>query len=92
MEMGYGPDDRGFEFRLGMGIFLFTTVSRPALEPTQPTIQWVPGALFLGVKQPGREANHSPTSSAEVKKGVVLHLHSSNTPAWRGVQLKNAQG
>jgi hypothetical protein len=27
------------------------------------------GALFLGVKRPGREADHSPPSSAEVKNG-----------------------
>jgi hypothetical protein len=48
-------------------IFLFTTVSRTALGPTQPPIQWVTGALSLGVKLPGREAAHSPPSSAEVK-------------------------
>jgi hypothetical protein len=35
--------------------------------PTQPPIQWVPGALSLGVKQPGREVDHSSPSSAEVK-------------------------
>jgi hypothetical protein len=40
---------------------------RPALRPTQTPIQWVPGALSLGVKRPGREADHSPLSSAEVK-------------------------
>jgi hypothetical protein len=51
----------------GLGIFLFTTASRTALGPTQPRIQWVPGALSLGVKRPGREADHSPPSSAEVK-------------------------
>jgi hypothetical protein len=33
----------------------------------QPLIEWVPGALSLGLKQPGREADHSPPSSAEVK-------------------------
>jgi hypothetical protein len=32
--------------------------SRPVLGPTQPPIQWV--------KWPGREADHSPTCSAEV--------------------------
>jgi len=31
-------------------------------------IQWVPGYLSLGVKRPGREAGHSPPSSAEVKE------------------------
>jgi hypothetical protein len=49
-------------------------------------------ALSLGVKWPGRDADHSPPSSAEVK-GVKLYLHSPNTPLWRGAQFKNkAQG
>jgi hypothetical protein len=43
------------------------TVSRTALESTQPLIQWVPEALSLGVKRPGSEADHLPPSSAEVK-------------------------
>jgi hypothetical protein len=78
----YGLDDRGSRVRFptGDGIFLFTTAFRTALEPTQPPIQWVPGALSLGVKQPGREADHSPPSSAEVKEWVELYLHSPNTP------------
>jgi hypothetical protein len=37
------------------------------LGPTQPPIQWVPGALCLGIKLPAREADHSPPSSFEVK-------------------------
>jgi hypothetical protein len=37
-----------------------------ALGPTRPPIQWVAGALSLGVKRPVREADHSPPSSAEV--------------------------
>jgi hypothetical protein len=44
----YGLDDRGstfqwFNSRQGLGIFLFTTASSPALGPTQPVIQWVWG-------------------------------------------------
>jgi hypothetical protein len=58
----------GFDSRRELGIFLFTTASRTALEPTQPPIQWVPGALSLGVKRPGREADHSSPSNAEVKE------------------------
>jgi hypothetical protein len=50
-----------------MGIFLFNAASRTVLGPTQPPIQWVPGALSLGVKRPRREADHSSPSSAEVK-------------------------
>jgi hypothetical protein len=38
------------------------------MRPTQPPIQWVPGALSQGVKRPGREADHSPPTSAKVKK------------------------
>jgi hypothetical protein len=59
----------------GLGIFLFATVSRPVLGPTQTPIQWVPGALTQGVKWPGGEADHSPPPSAEVKKCVKLYLH-----------------
>jgi hypothetical protein len=47
-----------------------------ALRPTQPPIQRVKGSLSLGVKRPGREADHSPSSSAEVKVCVELYLHS----------------
>jgi len=32
----------------------------------QPPIQWVPGALSLGVKRPERQADHSPPSNAKV--------------------------
>jgi hypothetical protein len=49
-------------------MFLLTTASRTALGPTEPPNQWVPGALSLGVKRPGRGADHSPPSSAEVKE------------------------
>jgi hypothetical protein len=60
-----------------------------ALGPTQPPIQWVSGALSLGVKRPGSEADHSRPSSAEVKEWMELYLHSPNTPSWRGAQLKH---
>jgi hypothetical protein len=40
----------GFESQQWLGIFLFTTASRPALEPIQLPIQWVQEALSLGVK------------------------------------------
>jgi hypothetical protein len=52
---------------LGLGIFLFTTVSGPALWPIQPPNQWIPGALSLEVKWPVHEANYSPPSSADIK-------------------------
>jgi hypothetical protein len=45
----------------------------------------------LGVKRPGREADHSPPSSAEVKEWVELYLHSPSTSSWRGAQLQNRE-
>jgi hypothetical protein len=64
-------------------------LSRPTLGPTQPPIQWLPEALSSGVKRQGREADHSPPVSVEVKKmwiytstspyGVVLNQLSTGT-------------
>jgi hypothetical protein len=59
-----------------MGVFLYDTVSRPVLGPTQPPIQRIPGVLSLGVKRSGREADRLPPSSAEVNECVELYLHS----------------
>jgi hypothetical protein len=52
----------------GVKNFAFSMLCRPALGPTKPPIQWVPGALSPGVERPGRQADHSPPASAEVKK------------------------
>jgi hypothetical protein len=48
-----------------VGSRIFSSPCRPG--PTQP-IHLVWGFLSLGVKQQGREADHSPPASAEVKK------------------------
>jgi hypothetical protein len=73
---GWTIEVLGFDSRRRLEIFLFTTASRTDLGPTQPPIQWVPGTLSLEVKRPGREADHSPPSSAEVKECVERYLHS----------------
>jgi hypothetical protein len=66
---GYGLDDRVQRSSPGrVKILRFSISSRPALGPTQPPIHRVPGALSPAVKRKGREADHSPPTSAEVKK------------------------
>jgi hypothetical protein len=59
-----------FDHRPTQKDFSLASVSRPGLVPTQPPVQWVPGLLSPGLKLgwgPGRDADHSPPSSAEVK-------------------------
>jgi hypothetical protein len=57
--------------------FHFSISSRPALGPTQSSIQWVRGALSPGVKWPGREADNSRPTSAEVNK---IRIYTSTLP------------
>jgi len=40
-------------------------VSRPALGPTEPPAQWVPGALAPAIEWPEREVDHTLPSSAK---------------------------
>jgi hypothetical protein len=44
------------------------------MGPTKPPVQWVPGGSFSGsgVKRQGREADHTPPSSAKGKKGGAM--------------------
>jgi hypothetical protein len=34
-------------------IFIFSNAFKAAVEPIQPYLQWVPGALSPGIRQPG---------------------------------------
>jgi hypothetical protein len=63
----YGLDDRAIGVRSLAGAKDFSS-NLCDQRPTQPPVQWVPGVLSPGVKaRPGRDADHSPPSSAEVE-------------------------
>jgi hypothetical protein len=70
----YGLDGPGIESQWWQD---FPHPSRAALGPTQPPIQWVPG-----VKQPGRDVDHLPPTSAEVKERVEQYLYSPSGLSW----------
>jgi hypothetical protein len=89
--LGYGLDDRGSRDRFPAGGWeFFSSPSRPERLCGPPSLlsNGYQGLFPWGVKRPGREADHSPPSSAEVKECVELYLHSPNTHSWRGAQLK----
>jgi hypothetical protein len=58
----YGLDSPRIESPWGRD---FPHLFRPALGPTQPTLQWAPG-LSRGKVRPGHAADHSPSFSAVV--------------------------
>jgi hypothetical protein len=47
--------------------------------PPSLPIQWIPGALIPRIERPGREADHSSPSSAEVKSAWK---YTSTAPTW----------
>ena len=73
---GYGLGGPGIESRWGRD---FPHLSRPALGPTQPPVQWVAG-LSRSKERPGRDADPSPTSSAVGRERVELYLYSRYGP------------
>jgi hypothetical protein len=61
------PGDRGSIPGRGERIFPLTSVPRPALGSNPASGTMGTGGPFPGAKaRPGRDADHSPTSSAEV--------------------------
>jgi hypothetical protein len=70
-----------FDYRKvrGRDFFSFTTASRPALGPTRPLLQWVPGALFLGLLPRLMRGAIPPLPQyllvvwCLIKKGIGLH-------------------
>jgi hypothetical protein len=65
----------------------FSTVQCPDQLLGPPSLQRVPGAIFLRVRQLVREGDHSPQSSVKVKNGGAII---SIPPfSWYGAYLIN---
>jgi hypothetical protein len=82
----FGLDSRGSILSRGK-ICLFFVLSRPALEPTQPLVHWVSGALSSEMGRPERDADHSPSVWCPGQEWWSICLHEAHallyTYLWR---------
>jgi hypothetical protein len=76
--LGYGLDDRGsrVQFPAGAGNFSLHHCVQNGSEAHSDSYPMGNRGSFPAVKRPGRKADHSPLSSAEVKECVELYIHS----------------
>jgi hypothetical protein len=73
---GYGVDDQIIGVRFSAGSRFFRHLVQTGSEAHPASYPMGDGGPFPGVNLPGREADHSPPSSAGVKECMELYLHS----------------
>jgi hypothetical protein len=73
--MGWMTKESWFNYWLWQEVFLFPTASRPALELTQPHIQWVLGAISPVLKWLGYEADHAHLMLRLRMHGAIPPIH-----------------
>jgi hypothetical protein len=81
----YGLDDRAIEVRSPTGADFSSSPCVQTGSGAHPaSYPMVTGGLSPGGKaRPGRDADHSPPSNAEVKNEQELYLLSPHAPPWR---------
>jgi hypothetical protein len=79
ISIGYGLDDRGVWVRVPVRERIFSSPRRPdrLCGPRNLLSNGYRSALSPGVSRPGREADHSPPASTEVKK---MWIYTSTPP------------
>ena len=79
----YGLDRSGLESRQRIENLPSRKLSRPALEPTQPSIQWVTG-FFPMVKVAGMWSSPLTATECWGYEWMELYRYSHYIPAWGG--------
>jgi hypothetical protein len=77
----YGLNGPGIESRWGARFFAHVQTGSGAHQPSCT----IGTGSFLGVKQPGRGANHPPTPSAEVENELSYTSTPPLGPWWPGI-------
>jgi hypothetical protein len=67
----------GVRLQTSADIFLYTTVSKPDLQPIQPTSKQIQTAVFNPIKRLKREPEHSSPSKSKIKN---VWSYASNSP------------
>jgi hypothetical protein len=76
MATGYGLDDRGGRSSSPGRVKNFLSVTQTASGAHPASYPMGKESLSLGIQRPGHEADHSPPTSAKVKKTWILYIHS----------------
>jgi hypothetical protein len=88
--MGWTIEVLGFISRQRPGIFLFTAASRLAVRAHPASYPVGTGCSFPGMKRPGREDDHSPLSSVEVKNAwSYTSIPQYVSMAWRVIKHRD---
>jgi hypothetical protein len=72
---------RGLYVLVAMEIYVVHVIAM--FRPAHPPMQWAPGSFPRGKARPGRDADHSPPSSAVIKNEKGLYFLFPLAPAWR---------
>jgi hypothetical protein len=80
---GWKIEGSEFESRWGQEFSILQIVQNGSeVHPTSYPMSTGGGSVSPGVKRPGREVDHSPQTSAEVKK-MWIYTSTPHTPSWR---------
>ena len=77
-----GWTSRGSDLGRGQEFFFSSLKRLYRFWADQPSVEWIPEAFTLALKWRGREADHSPPCSSEVRMNGAVR-HSLCIPSWR---------